>query len=191
MSTVLIINGAESREPLASSRLSELLVDAARAELEPHMKVLTSSVQAGHDVAAEQRKFMQADLVLFQFPVFWFATPPSLKRYVDDVYEYGKFFGPGPAYGRGGLLGGRNYLVSTTWNATLDDFGTGQSIIAGRSVDEVLSAFHLTQQYVGLKPLPSFSEHNVVRQPDPHGAASRLREHLRIHVSGELERASA
>ncbi|MFI0879046.1 NAD(P)H-dependent oxidoreductase [Streptomyces parvus] len=191
MSTILIINGAESREPMATGRLSEHLAETARAELEPSMKVLTTRVRAGYDVAVEQRKFVEADVVLFQFPVFWFATPPTLKKYVDDVYEYGKFFGPGPAYGRGGLLGGRDYLVSTTWNASSDDFGTGQSIIAGRSVDEVLTAFHLTQQYVGLKPLPSFSEHDVVRGPDPQGAAHRLREHLRAHVSGELARAAA
>lgn len=191
MSTILIVNGAEPREPMAASRLSQHLADAARDELEPSMKVLTTNVQAGYDVALEQGKFMEADVVMFQFPVFWFATPPTLKKYVDDVYEYGRFFGPGPAYGRGGLLGGRDYLISTTWNAAVEDFETGQSIIAGRSVDDVLSAFHLTQQYVGLKPLPSFSEHKVVSQPDPQGAAHRLRAHLRAHVTSELARASA
>lgn len=191
MSMILIINGAESREPMAAGRLNGLLADSAGNELEPVMEVLTTTVQAGYDVATEQRKFLAADIVLFQFPVFWFATPSTLKRYVDDVYAYGKFFGPGPAYGRGGLLEGREYLVSTTWNAGLDDFHAGRSIIAGRSTDEILSAFHLTQQYVGLEPLPSFSEHDVVRRPDPHGAAHRLRRHLRAHVSDRLERATS
>ncbi|HEY0813804.1 MAG TPA: NAD(P)H-dependent oxidoreductase [Pseudonocardia sp.] len=182
MATVLIVNGAEPHEPMAAGRLNELLVRAARTELQRNFTVLTTTVHAGYDVASEQRKFREADTIIFQFPVYWFALPPTLKKYVDDVYTYGTFFGPTHTYGRGGLLGGRDYMVSTTWNASATDFGSTETFIGQRTADDVLIAFHLTQQYVGLSPLASFSENDVVQHPDVDGAVERLRQHLRAHV---------
>lgn len=182
MSTALLINGAETHEPMAAGRLNQLLMETAQTELQPHYSVLTTNILEGYDVAAEQRKFQEADLVFFQFPVYWFALPPILKKYIDDVYSYGIFFGPTAHYGRGGYLGGRDYIVSTTWNAASTDFGNVDTIIGERSSDDVLVAFHLTQQYVGLSPLPSFTESDVVQNPDPDGSVSRLRQHLRSHV---------
>ncbi len=182
MPTALLINGAQPREPMAAGRLNTLLLETARSELQETHSVLTTTVADGYDAVAERRKFHDADLVIFQFPVYWFALPPSLKQYIDDVYAYGSFFGPAPHYGRGGLLGGRHYLVSTTWNAASRDFGSATTILGDRTADDVLLAFHLTQQYVGLKPLPSFAVYDVMQNPDVHGAATRLREHLRRHV---------
>ena len=171
--------------PVASGRLNALLIESARAELQPHFEVLTTHVQQGYDVTTEQSKFLEADLVVFQFPVFWFALPPSLKKYIDDVYSYGVFFGPTPHYGRGGLLAGKDYLMSTTWNAAADDFHSSETVIGDRSADDVLIAFHLTQQYVGLHKLASFAEYDVVQGPDVETAGERLRQHLRRHVVDE------
>lgn len=191
MATALLINGAEPREPMASGRLNTLLLGAARAELTSTHSVLSTTVRDGYDAAIEREKFHAADLVIFQFPVYWFALPPTLKRYIDDVYAYGSFFGPTEAYGRGGLLTGRDYLVSTTWNAASNDFGSGATILGERTPDDVLVSFHLTQQYVGLNPLPSFATYDVMQRPDADRSAARLREHLRRHVVEPVERRSA
>ena len=182
MPTALLINGAEPHEPMASGRLNTLLLETARSKLKSTYSVLSTNIQYGYEVAAEQRKFYDADLVIFQFPVYWFALPPSLKKYIDDVYVYGSFFGPTENYGRGGLLVGKDYMVSTTWNAASADFGSPATIIGERTADDVLVAFHLTQQYVGLSPLPSFAEYDVVQRPDVQGSVTRLREHLHRHV---------
>jgi NADPH dehydrogenase (quinone) len=182
MPTALLVNGAESREPMASGSLSTLLVESARAELSPSHAILTTAVRDGYDVLDERRKFKEADVVIFQVPVFWFSLPSSMKKYIDDVYAYGVFFGATEHYGRGGLLNGKAYLISTTWNAASSDFGSAATILGDHTPDEVLMSFHLTQQYVGLSPLASFVEYDVVQRPDVVGATSRFREHLRRHV---------
>lgn len=182
MPTALLINGAEPREPMASGQLNTLLATTARATLQATHSVLSTTVQDGYEVAAERRKFHEADLVIFQFPVYWFALPPSLKKYVDDVYAYGSFFGPTESYGRGGLLNGKHYMLSTTWNAASSDFRSLATVIGQRTSDDVLVSFHLTQQYVGMSPLPSFAEYDVVRRADIRGSAERMRTHLRQHV---------
>src|SRR4051812_21907067 len=91
VATALLINGAEPREPMAAGRLNTTLLEAARAELAPTHSILSTNVRDGYDVATERAKFHAADVIVFQFPVYWFALPPSLKRYVDDVYAYGSF----------------------------------------------------------------------------------------------------
>lgn len=186
--TALLINGAEPRDRSASGRLNDFLHATVRDELAGSYSIVVSDPRRGYAVHDEQQKFLAADLIVFQFPVYWFSVPSTLKKYIDDVYAFGTFFGPAAHYGRGGLLGGKNYLVSTTWNAASEDFGSSATILGEHTVDEVLVAFHLTQQYVGLAPLPSFTSHDVIHHPDAELAAEQLREHLRQHVTGVAPR---
>lgn len=61
------------------------------------------------DVAEEHRKLFQADLIIFQFPIWWGTMPAILKGWVDRVFT------PGIIYGRGTKgLDGRKVLVSVT-----------------------------------------------------------------------------
>lgn len=180
--TALIINAAEIHKPAASGYLNTFLFKILQQELSASHTVRTTVVKDGYDVAAEQQKFLQADLIIFQTPVFWFALPSSLKQYIDEVYKYGIFFGSTAQYGRGGMLTGKRYLLSSTWNAKSTDFGLASGFLGERTPDDVLVAFHLTQQYVGLEQLASFSEYDVVQKPDADGAAYRLQQHLKKHI---------
>ena len=114
--TVLLINGAQS-QGVAEGQLNKTLMDQALEVLLPHYQVLTTQVSEGYDIREEQEKFAQADVVIFQYPVFWFSLPSDFKRYLDDVYEMGVFFTGSERYGEGGLLQGKSYMLSTTWNA--------------------------------------------------------------------------
>jgi NADPH dehydrogenase (quinone) len=187
----LIINGAEIHKPAASGRLNTLLFETLRHELKPSHTVLTTVLQDGYDIAIEQQKFQKADLIIFQTPIFWFSLPSSFKRYIDEVYKYGVFFGPSLQYGRGGFLTGKTYFLSSTWNAKLTDFGTASGFLGERTPDDLLVGFHLTQQYVGMQPLASFSEFDVVAKPDPDGAVNRLKQHLEKYIVGRQSNASA
>lgn len=37
-------------------------------------------------VADEQKLLRQFDRIVFQFPMYWYSSPASLKRYMDDVF---------------------------------------------------------------------------------------------------------
>lgn len=62
------------------------------------------------DVAHEQRLLTKHDLVLLQFPFFWYSTPPLLKQWQDLVLEHGWAYGS-----QGNALHGKRALcvVST------------------------------------------------------------------------------
>src|SRR5258708_14999110 len=74
------------------------------------------------DVRAEQEKLLWADVLILQFPLWWFTMPAILKGWVDRVYAYGFAYGVGEhsdkrwgdRYGEGTLAGKRAMLVVTT-----------------------------------------------------------------------------
>jgi putative NADPH-quinone reductase len=47
------------------------------------------------DVAREQQRLLDHDVILFQFPVFWYSTPSLLKEWQDLVLEHGFAYGVG------------------------------------------------------------------------------------------------
>ena len=47
------------------------------------------------NVAAEQQALQEADLIIFQYPFYWYATPALLKHWMDLVLTWGFAFGEG------------------------------------------------------------------------------------------------
>ena len=90
--------------------------------------------------------------------------PAILKKYIDDVYAYGEFFAftDGP-YGSGGLLTGKNVMLSTTWNAPKDAFGS--DFFDNSDRDAVLLPMRKSQAYCGMGELPHFSCHDIIKNP--------------------------
>lgn len=66
------------------------------------------------DVAREQQKLLKADLLIFQFPLWWFGLPAILKGWVDRVFAAGLTYGGGRWYSNGVFKGKRAMLSLTT-----------------------------------------------------------------------------
>lgn len=66
------------------------------------------------DVLAEQEKVEWCDLMIWQFPLWWFALPAILKGWVDKVFAMGKFYGGGKIYETGVCKGKKAMLSLTT-----------------------------------------------------------------------------
>lgn len=47
------------------------------------------------DVAREQARLLEHDVILFQFPLFWYSTPSLLKEWQDLILEHGFAYGCG------------------------------------------------------------------------------------------------
>ena len=45
------------------------------------------------DVETEQKNLIEADIVLLQFPVYWYNMPAILKQWMDKVLSYGFAYG--------------------------------------------------------------------------------------------------
>jgi glutathione-regulated potassium-efflux system ancillary protein KefG len=47
------------------------------------------------DVDKEQQRLLAHDVILFQFPLFWYSTPSLIKEWLDLVLELGFAYGAG------------------------------------------------------------------------------------------------
>lgn len=66
------------------------------------------------DVAAEIAKLEAADLLVLQFPLWWFGLPAILKGWADRVLAMGRIYGGGMIYETGRFRGRRAVLSLTT-----------------------------------------------------------------------------
>lgn len=68
------------------------------------------------DVEKEQQELLKADIIVFQFPLNWYAFPYLLKAYFDLVFLYNF------AYGRERKLDGKKLVMSLTTGAPEVDY---------------------------------------------------------------------
>ena len=61
------------------------------------------------DVNAEQQRLLEHDVILFQFPMFWYSTPSIVKEWEDLVLEHGFAYGAG-----GDRLQGKRMMLAVT-----------------------------------------------------------------------------
>ncbi|WP_431823759.1 NAD(P)H-dependent oxidoreductase [Burkholderia sp. F1] len=65
------------------------------------------------DIEEEVDNVLWADLVILNFPIFWFSVPAILKGWIDRVFLSGTFYGGMRFYDRGGLKGKRVWVTAT------------------------------------------------------------------------------
>ncbi|GAD89131.1 hypothetical protein VHA01S_015_00270 [Vibrio halioticoli NBRC 102217] len=61
------------------------------------------------DIEREQQRLLEHDVVIFQFPLYWYSTPSILKEWQDLVLEYNFAYGP-----KGTALHGKHLLCAIT-----------------------------------------------------------------------------
>ena len=66
------------------------------------------------EVEMEIRKMEWCDLMIWQFPLWWFGLPAVLKGWVDRIFAMGRTYGGGHFYETGVFRGKRAFLALTT-----------------------------------------------------------------------------
>ncbi|MGD8808016.1 MAG: NAD(P)H-dependent oxidoreductase [Gammaproteobacteria bacterium] len=61
------------------------------------------------NIDREQQRLLEHDVILFQFPMFWYSTPSLLKEWQDLVLEHGFAYGAG-----GNKLKGKHMMLAVT-----------------------------------------------------------------------------
>lgn len=109
------------------------------------------------EIVAEQDKLQRAELVVFQFPLWWYGPPAILKGWFDRVLVSGFAFGlHDPVTGRvrkfgdGGLAGRRALAVVTAGDRP---GALGPRGISGHIEDVLWPVLRGTLHYTGMAPL--------------------------------------
>ncbi len=104
------------------------------------------------DVRREIARLEGADLVVFQFPIWWHSQPAILKGWFDRVFVNGGLYTSTMRYDRG-YFRGRTALCSITTGAPEVAFGRDSR--AG-DIERILWSTHFSLHYMGFHVLPPF-----------------------------------
>ncbi|MBW1248752.1 NAD(P)H-dependent oxidoreductase [Pseudomonas tolaasii] len=192
MKRALIINAFQLYEDFSKGELNETIANVIQEEMERRgYDVRTTNIERGYIVDEEVEKHVWADIIFLQTPIHWFGAPWIYKKYADEVFTAGLLqkrlivddgrtrTDPAKQYGTGGLMQGKKYMLSLTWNAPRAAFDDkDQYLFVGKSVDEVMIANTTNYKFCGAEILPSFSCFNVVKDPKVSQDIARLQEHL-------------
>ena len=110
------------------------------------------------DIAGEIEKLLWCDLLILQFPLWWFSVPAIMKGWIDRVFVNGAVYGAGRRYDTGGLRGRRAMVVTST--AALEGMAAPDGLVG--SLDVILWPIQNgTLAYAGCSVLPPFVSWNV------------------------------
>lgn len=110
------------------------------------------------DIAAEIAKVQWCDLLILNFPLYWFSMPAILKGWIDRVMISGVFYGGRRIYDRGGMCGKRA-LVTLTLGGREHMFGAGA--IHGEIETLLRPLLQGSLAYCGFEVLPPFIGYHV------------------------------
>lgn len=126
--------------------------DYLRYALEQRQAYAQGSLAA--DIQAEIGKLLWCDLLILNFPLYWFAPPALLKGWIDRVLIAGLCHGGRRFYDQGGLAGKRA-MLSLTLGGQAHMFD-GPDSLHGPLEDMLRPLQRGTLAYTGLSVLPPF-----------------------------------
>ncbi len=101
------------------------------------------------DVEREQALLLEHHRIVWQFPFYWYSSPPLLKKWQDEVLTYGWAYGS-----KGDKLHGKELMLAIS---------TGGPAAAYRAdgynhftMSELTTPFQATSNLIGTKFLPPF-----------------------------------
>ena len=169
---ILILNGHQYYDVVAKGELTQAYIDKANDFFVKNgFEVKHTNIEKGYDKEEECEKFEWADYVLFQYPVYWMSVPWIAKKYIDETFTQGRHYSSdgrsrsdaSKLYGSGGLLQGKKYMLSLTYNCPASAFDNKNSLFDGMSLDQAHVAVHKTFQFCGLEPLETYAVHDIFK----------------------------
>ena len=191
MKKIFIINGGQ-KFGHSGLRINQTIANATAECLINHkdFEVKSTDVNDEFDPAQEVEKFVWADVVIYHTPIWWFQLPHAFKKYIDVVFteghDNGIYKSDGRSskntainYGTGGMLHGRKYMITSSWNAPKEAFTLPGEFFGETSVDDgVLFGFHRMNAFTGMKPLESLHFHDVMKGANVDSDLEMYRNHL-------------
>ncbi|MED3998825.1 NAD(P)H-dependent oxidoreductase [Priestia aryabhattai] len=125
------------------------------------------------DVEKEQELLLKHDRIVFQFPFYWYSTPPLMKKWLDDVLTFGW------AYGTNGTkLHGKEFVLAISVGGPQKSYRAGG--YNNYTISELTKPLQQTANLTGMKFLTHFVQYNsvVVTEKEVSESAECLTQHI-------------
>lgn len=174
MSHIVVISG---HPELAKSNTNSLILDRIGNHFDSIDVRRLDSLYPDYriDVEAEQQALLNADVVVLQFPFFWYSMPALLKKWLDDVFSYNFAYGS-----KGDKLKGKQLLLSFTIGGPAESYDPlGYNHFA---IEQFMFPFQQTAYLSGMiynKPIYS---HGMVYIPGVYNTLEAVQANAQSHA---------
>jgi modulator of drug activity B len=153
-------------------------------------EIRSTDINDAYDPNQEAENYKWADVIIYHTPIWWFQLPNGFKKYIDEVFTAGYNNGiyrsdgrnaenPSINYGTGGLMHGKKYMLTTSWNAPATAFTLPGEFFNQHSVDEgPLFGFHRMNAFTGMQHLESFHFYDVMKNANIAANLQHYQQHL-------------
>lgn len=148
MKTLVIITHPNGKSSLINKRWVEELAKHPDKYLMHDLYSLYPDEKL--DVEKEQQLIEACDTIVFQFPLYWYSSPPLLKKWLDEVLTDGWAYGRGSAYK---LAGKKIALAITTGSDEKDYQASGRHKY---TIEQLTVPFEMTFNYIKADYQPLF-----------------------------------
>lgn len=164
-------------DPVVSRRNFTTVHNAERFNVSLEQRHAVANEGLAPDIAAELTKLQRADLLILQFPLWWFGLPAMLKGWIDRVFLSGVVYGRRAMY-ENGKLRGKRAMACVTTGGPPGSFG--RDALNGDILDILLPLHRGTFAFTGMTVLPPFVAYHVPYEGDAARRAmlDRYREHI-------------
>lgn len=163
MSSILLISG---HPHLDNSIANRTIVSTLQDSLGDELTVRRLDTLYSHDdssisainVEAEQAALLEADIIIWQFPFYWYGLPALMKSWLDEVFLYGF------SHGSANKLAGKKLLLSFTTGAPAAAYQHGKPM--NHTVDGFLAPLEQTADLCQLQWQPPVYSNGMMTIPN-------------------------
>ncbi len=121
------------------------------------------------DAKKEQALLLAHDVIVFQFPMYWFSSPALLKEWFDVVLAYDF------AYGKQYSLEGKIFAVATSAGASKEEYDANENGIEAFLLPFLGTASYTKMQYV--KPFITYETY-IIKEDELKKIASNYSQYI-------------
>lgn len=128
------------------------------------------------DIEAEQQALLDADVIVLQFPFYWYSVPALLKKWIDDVLAYNFAYGA-----EGDKLKGKALILSFTIGGPEDAYTPlGYNHF---SIEQLMYPIQQTAYLAGMEYQKPVYTHRMVYIPGVYNKLEDVQARARDHSS--------
>lgn len=128
------------------------------------------------NVESEQKLVEAHDIIIFQYPLYWFNCPPLLKQWLDEVLLHGWAYGS-----TGDKMRGKKIALAITAGIKEIDYRT-DGLYAG-TIKQLCLPFQMTAQYIGAELVDIFCWYDVEHEPMPEVVEESAQAYIKYALS--------
>ncbi|UDQ98702.1 NAD(P)H-dependent oxidoreductase [Lentisphaerota bacterium WC36G] len=181
MKKVLIISGHPKLKESNANRI--ILEEIVNVDSNIEIRKLDELYSNDYiiNIDEEQAALLAADIIVFQFPFYWYSVPAILKKYIDDVLCYGFAYGP-----EGDKLNGKEFLLSFTIGGPKDAYNPrGYNHF---SIGKLLYPLEQASNLCGMSYNEPLFSYSMVYIPNVYNTLEEVEERAQSHTFKLLKR---